>query len=157
VNVALAGTASASSTTGNFSISSINNGDILGSRWGNEGGGWNDDTLGVFPDWVQIEFNESKTINEIDVFTIQDSFGNPNEPTASMTFSQYGIVDFTVQYWDGSAWVTVINGDVTGNNYVWRQFSFSPVVTSKFKVTINKAIDGFSRIIEVEAWSPTTS
>jgi hypothetical protein len=121
------------------------------------GGGWNDDTLGVFPDWVQIEFNESKTINEIDVFTIQDSFGNPSEPTASMTFSKYGIVDFTVQYWDGTTWVTVINGDVTGNNYVWRQFSFSPVVTSKIKVTINKAIDGFSRIIEVEAWSPTTS
>jgi hypothetical protein len=160
INAALAangGTASASSSIlPGFPVTSINDGDIRGVNWGN-GGGWNDADSNVFPDWVQIEFNESRAIHEIDVFTIQDMFGSPSEPTTSMTFSSYGIVDFTVEYWNGSSWVTVTNGNVTGNNLVWRQFSFSPVTTDKIRVMVTKAADGFCRIIEVEAWTGTLS
>jgi hypothetical protein len=156
INAALSangGTASASSSIlPGFPVTSINDGDIRGENWG-IGGGWNDSDNGVYPDWVQIEFNGSQTIHEIDVFTIQDNYGSPIEPTSSMTFSSYGIVDFTVEYWNGSSWVTVTNGDVTVNNLVWRQFSFFPVTTEKIRVMVTKAVDGFSRIIEVEAWT----
>jgi hypothetical protein len=101
-NVALAfngGVATASSTLNtNFPVSGINNGDRKGLAWG-AGGGWNDGTSDVYPDWVQIDFSSSKTINEIDVFTTQDNYAAPITPTLSTVFSLYGITGFDVQYW----------------------------------------------------------
>ena len=106
----------ASSTySASYPASAVNNGDRKGLNWGN-GGGWTDATPGAYPDWVQIDFNGMKTICEIDVFTIQDNYGNPVEPTDAMTFALYGITAFNVQYWDGANWVTVPGGSVTGNN-----------------------------------------
>ena len=49
---------------------------------------------------------------------------SPVEPTDTMLFSGYGITGFDVQYWDGSAWVTVVGGSITGNNKVWTKISF---------------------------------
>jgi len=34
-----------------------------------------------------------------------------------------------VQYWNGSVWVDVPGGNVTGNNLVWRRFIFDPIST----------------------------
>lgn len=157
-NVALAsfgGHATASSTmNNNYYPYTMNNGDRRGYDWnvGRNGGGWNDSMSGVYPDWAQIQFNSSKTINEIDVFTVQDSYQTPVEPTSAMTFSQYGITDFTVQYWSGSAWTTVTGGAVTGNNKVWRQFTFTPITTDKIRVNVTAALNGYSRIMEIEAY-----
>ncbi|MFD0678675.1 MULTISPECIES: fibronectin type III domain-containing protein [unclassified Paenibacillus] len=160
INVALAlngGTASSSTTiSSSFTESSINNGDRRGLNWGN-GGGWNDGTPDVYPDWVQIDFNGSQAIYGIDVFTIQDNFGNPSEPTTTMTFSQFGITDYTVQYWNGLTWVILTNGNVTENNNVWKQFTFSPVVTNKIRLTITNAKSNFSRVIELEAWTQSSA
>ncbi len=40
------------------------------------GGGWRDAEPGnTFPDWVEVDFNGSKTIDEVDVFSVQDSYG----------------------------------------------------------------------------------
>jgi YD repeat-containing protein len=154
-NVALAtngGVASASTTYSNtYPTSAANNGDRKGLNW-NDGGGWNDATASTYPDWLQVDFNGTKTIDEIDVFTLQDNPANPVEPTETMTFNSYGIVDFDVQYWDGSAWATVPAGSVTGNNKVWRKFIFTPLTTSKIRVLVNNALNQHSRIIEVEAW-----
>jgi hypothetical protein len=155
INVALAangGVASASSTySASFPTSAVNNGDRKGLNWGN-GGGWNDGTANIYPDWIQIDFSGSKTITEIDVFTLQDNFSNPADPTLTMTFTQYGITDFNVQYWNGSAWVTVTAGAVTGNNKVWRQFTFSSITTAKIRVLINSALASHSRVTEIEAY-----
>jgi hypothetical protein len=85
----------------------------LGLNWGNSGG-WNDGTANVWPDWVEIDFNASYPINEIDVFTLQDNYQNPSPPTLNMTFTLYGVTDFEVQYWTGSAWTDVPGGNVTG-------------------------------------------
>jgi hypothetical protein len=128
VNVALAANgavATASSTiNSNYPASAAINGDRKGQNWGS-GGGWNDATSGSYPDWLQVDFGTTRTISEIDVFTVQDNPGSPSDPTLTMTFSLYGITAFNVQYWDGSAWVSVPGGDVTGNNKVWRKFTFS--------------------------------
>src|ERR1700741_2063300 len=69
-----------------------------------------------------------------------------------MTFSLYGVTDFQVQYWTGSAWVTVPGGIVSGNNLVWRQVTFSALTTSAIRVWVTGALSGYSRITEVEAY-----
>ena len=163
VNVALAsngGVATASSTYsgpyGNFPVQSVNNGERKGVTWG-AGGGWNDDTANIYPDWVQITFNGQKTIGEIDVYTLQDSLNNPIEPTPNQSFSLYGITSFDVQYWNGSAWVTVPGGSITGNNLVWRKITFPPVATDRIRVVVNASMDGASRITEIEAFTSVTT
>ena len=61
----------------------------------------------------------SRTIDQIDVFTLQDTYTAPVEPTAEM-LSTFGVRDFAVQYWTGNAWVTVPGGSITGNRHVRR-------------------------------------
>jgi hypothetical protein len=122
-----------------------------GLNWG-AGGGWNDASGGTYPDALQINFNGTKSITEIDVFTVQDAYNTPSAPTAAMTFSQHGITDFDVQYWSGSAWITVPGGSVSGNNLVWRKFTFAAVTTNAIRVNVRAALNSYSRIVEVEAY-----
>jgi hypothetical protein len=155
-NVALShngGVASASSEySSSFPITAINNGDRAGVNWG-ASGGWNDSSAGIYPDTAQVEFNGTKTIDEIDVFTIQDNFGSPSQPTEGMTFNQYGITAFDIQYWSGSDWLTVPGGSITANNKVWTKVTFTPVETTKIRVLVNNSLAGYSRIVEIEAWT----
>ena len=168
VNVALAAngaTAVASSrNSNNYAPSSVINGDRKGLAPGDSiypdmGGMWVDDTPNVFPDWLAIHLHGPKTINEIDIFTAQDNLYAPVEPTAELTFTLYGISDFQVQTWDGSQWVTVPGGDVTGNNKVWRKFTFPDITTSRIRVSVQQAANGrypFSRIAEIEVYDSAT-
>ena len=122
------------------------------------GGGWADASSGTFPDELEIALNGSKTIDEIDLFTLQDNPANPSEPTETMTFNTYGVTAFKLWYWNGSTCVDVPGGTVTGNTNVWRKLTFTPITTSKIKVELNAAIDNsYTRITEVEAWSPAAS
>ncbi|HKW81285.1 MAG TPA: Ig-like domain repeat protein, partial [Casimicrobiaceae bacterium] len=153
INVALAsngGVATASSSySAAYPVSAINNNDRAGTNWGN-GGGWNDGTRAVFPDWVQINFNGSKTIDRVVVYTLQDNYPNPVEPSDTMTFTTYGITDFTVQGWNGSSWVAL--GSVSGNNLVKRTVSFAAYTTDRIRINVTGALLNYSRITEVEAW-----
>ena len=152
-NVALASagaTVTASSTTSDlYPPSSLINGDRAGRNWGN-GGGWKDGDLNTFPDWVQIDFSGSKTIDRVVVYSLQDAPSTPIEPTDTLTFANYGATAFTVQGWDGSAWTTL--GTVTGNNLVKRAVTFTPFMTQKIRVQIDAALSGWSRLTEIEAW-----
>jgi hypothetical protein len=142
--------ASASSTLGaNFPVASVNNGDRAGVAWG-AGGGWADATPAAFPDWVQIAFNGQKTIDHVIVYTVQDNYSSPLEPTDTTTFSNWGITNFTVEGWNGTAWVTL--GTVTGNNLVKRTVNFNAFATDRIRVNITNALGGYSRIVEIEAW-----
>jgi RHS repeat-associated protein len=69
-----------------------------------------------------------------------------------MTFSLYGIRDFRVEYLTDSGWVTVPNGEVTGNDKVWRKFTFPAVTTTKIRVYVTAGEAARSRIVEVEAY-----
>ncbi len=153
INVALAsngGIATASSTYGaGYPSAAINNNERAGANWGN-GGGWADGTSNAYPDWVEIDFNGSKTIDRVVVYTVQDNYSSPVEPTDSMTFSQYGLTDFTVQGWNGSAWVTL--GSVAGNNLVKRTVNFPATTTDRIRINATNALYSYSRIAEVEAW-----
>ena len=153
-NFALAsngGAASASSTaSASFSVTGINNGERAGAGWGTGSGGWNDATASTWPDWVQITFKGSKSIDRVVVYTLQDSYGSPVEPTDTMTFTQYGVRDFRVQGWTGSSWVTLAT--VTGNNLVKRTVTFTAFTTDRVRVAVSAALWGHSRITEIEAW-----
>jgi hypothetical protein len=155
MNVALVangGVATASSTfSSSFPAAGVNNGDRRGVVWGG-GGGWNDATGDAFPDWAQITFSGQQTISEIDVYTLQDNYASPVEPTATLTFTKYGITAFDVQYWNGSGWVTVPGGSITGNNLVWRKFTFAAVTTDRIRVMVNAALASCSRITEIEVY-----
>jgi hypothetical protein len=100
---------------------------------------------------VQVNFSGTKSIDRMVVYTLPDNYyANPGEPTDATTFSLYGIVDFTVQGWNGSAWVTLAT--VTGNNRVKRTVTFPAFTTDRVRVQVTKALNSWSRITEVEAW-----
>ncbi len=160
INVALAANGAVATVSSVYNASYGANGTINGDRngqgWGNDGG-WNDGTAGAWPDWLEVQFNGTQTIDEIDVFSVQDNYQAPSDPTPVMTFKLYGVRDFTVQYWTGAAWQTVPGGAVTANTLVWRQFSFAPVTTSRIRVHITNALGSHSRLTEVEAYAVTPS
>jgi len=92
-NVALAAngavaTASSVHTCCGFSITGAINGNNRGP-WGN-GEGWNDATPDTVPDWIQVDFASSKTIDEIDVFSLHDNYTTENTPAETQTFTLYG-------------------------------------------------------------------
>jgi hypothetical protein len=157
-NVALASVgavASASSThSSGYPVAAVNNNQRSGANWGN-GGGWNDATVNTQPDWVQINFNGTKTIDRVVVYTLQDNYTSGTEPTDTLTFINEGITGFTVQGWDGSAWVTLAT--VTGNNLVKRTLSFAAFTTDRIRVNVTSVLAGYSRIVEIEAWGVAAS
>jgi RHS repeat-associated protein len=130
------------------------NGDRKSLNAGSDGAWVDAGPANTFPDWVQVDFGANKTLAEIDVFTLQDNYAGSSEPTEAMTFTQWGLTGYEVQYWDGGNWVTVSGGSVTGNNKIWRKFTFAPITTSKIRVLTNASIDGYSRLTEIEAYAP---
>jgi hypothetical protein len=153
-------TASASSEAGpGYAASGVIDGNRAATNWGT-GTGWNDGTAGAFPDSVVVNFGINQSISEVDVYSLQDNYTSPVEPTDSMTFNYYGLTDFQVQIPDGgSGWVDVPGGHVTGNNLVKRRVVLaSPVVTDRIRILVNSSADGvYSRIAEVEAFSCTAA
>ncbi|MCA1593626.1 MAG: hypothetical protein LC754_13440, partial [Acidobacteria bacterium] len=150
VNGALA-IASSTYSSRNYSALSAIDGERAGANW-ELGGGWNDATRDVWPDSLEVNFNGSKTVDEIRVYTLQNNFKQPVEPTATTPADLYGIRDFDVQYWNGLAWATVPGGSVTNNDKAMRVFTFDNITTTKIRVLVNNGRAHFSRITEVEAF-----
>jgi hypothetical protein len=158
-NVAAAsygGSATASSTiNANYPASGVIDGNRAATNWGT-GTGWNDATAGAYPDSVVVNFGVNQSISEVDVYSIQDNYNSPIEPTDTTTFNYYGLTDFQVQIPDGvGGWVDVTGGHVTGNNKVKRRVVLpAPIVTNQIRILVNASADGvYSRIAEVEAFS----
>ena len=146
------GVATASSQySAGYPITAINNGDRKGLSWG-AGGGWNDGTLSTWPDWAQITIPVAKSIGRVVVYTLQDNYAAPIEPTDTLTFSTYGIKDFEVQGLEGANWVSLAT--VAGNSLVKRTMIFTPRTVSAIRILVSGSKDGrYSRIIELEAYA----
>jgi type IV pilus assembly protein PilY1 len=82
------------------------------------------------------------------VYSVQDTYWAPIEPTDTMTFNNYGLVNFAVQGWDGSGWVTLAT--VTGNNLVKKTLNFAAFTTDRIRINVTAALGGYSRVTEVE-------
>jgi hypothetical protein len=120
-------------------------------------GAWKDATPGGFPDWLQVDFNGPKTISEIRIYAVRDDYANPADPTENTTVSLFGITHFDVQYWNGSNWTNVPGGGIAGTNRALTSVTFAPVTTTRIRVVVHHAQDGFSRIVELEAWGTSQS
>ncbi len=117
---------------------------------------WNNDTANSFPNWWQVNFPLPQSINQVNVFTVADAAQQDiTEPTTTQTFTTDGITAFAVQYWSGTTWVDVPGGNITGNNKVWTQISFSAISTDRIRVYVTAALANYSRIVEVEAVAAT--
>jgi chitodextrinase len=151
-NVALASAgavATASSTLAGHPVTAVNNDERTGGNYSN-GLSWVDATANSYPDWVQINLAGSRTIDRVVLYTMQDNYTNPVEPTDVLTFSKYGVTGFTVETWNGSAWVT--QATVTGNNLVKRTVTFGAVTTDRIRVSVTATLAGYAYVTEIEAW-----
>ena len=152
-NVALASNGSVATASSSYSSGygpgGAINGDRSGANWGS-GGGWNSATYNNFPEWLQVTFNGQKNLTQVIVYSVQDVYWAPVDPSDTMTFNNYGVVSFSVQGWDGSSWVTLAT--VTGNNLVKRTVNFGAFATNSVRINITAASDGYSRLAEVEAY-----
>jgi extracellular elastinolytic metalloproteinase len=143
--------------SGNFPALAAINGDRTGAAWGTSSGGWNDNTRNAYPDVLEVDFPATKTINRINVFTLQNNWTTAGEPTLASPATGEGILDFVVQYCSANCgtatptWTTVTGGNVTGNDKAMRVFTFTPVATSKIRVVVNNSRNNWSRIVEMEA------
>jgi uncharacterized protein DUF4394 len=142
---------STSHVSGLYPASASINDDRKGNTWGTTSGGWNDGTRGSYDDWLEVHFNGSKTINEIDVYTLQNGWNaGAGEPDLTTSASGEGILDFDVDYWNGSMWVTV--GSITSNDKAKQRFTFTAVSTTMIRVVVHNSRSNWSRIVEVEAF-----
>jgi len=166
-----------------FSPDAVIDGDRKGAGWG-AGGGWQSRLAASpsSPQTVRVVFETPRTIRRIEVFTLQDDSTAPAEPKPGMKFSKFGIRDFQVQYCVGPLaencstdqnWQTLAT--TTGNDKVWRTYSFSPVTAKAVRVRVTAAAEpagsratttgatsvgptttiptaGRARITEIEAW-----
>jgi hypothetical protein len=121
--------------------------------WG-AGGGWNDNTLAVYPDWYQVTLPIAQAIREINVITVPDTY-TATQPTLTDVFTEEGITNFQVQYsTDGFTWTDIPNGNVAGNNKVWRQFTLTLTITARYwRVLINASLASYSRLVAFELWT----
>ena len=154
LNVALAangGVATASSTNGpGFPPGATIDNQRSGAGWG-AGGGWNDASFGQFPDWLQVTFSSLRSIDRVVVYSVQDNYLSPVEPSDTMTFTKYGVTTFTVKGRSGSSWTVL--GTITGNNRVKRTVTFPAFITDAIRIEVGNGLAGYSRLVEVEAWA----
>ncbi|MGA8148761.1 MAG: hypothetical protein WB870_14510 [Gallionellaceae bacterium] len=99
---------------------------------------------------MQINFSGTQTIDHMVVYSIPDNYTNPIEPTDTMTSFLYGVTGFTVQGWDGSAWMTL--GMVTRNHRVKRTDNLSAFTSRRIRINITRSLGSYSRLAEIEAW-----
>ena len=142
VNVALAanGATATASTTYNvdFPASAAIDGSRSGAVW-RQRGTW-EDSHAELPDWLQINFSAPATIDQVNVFSMQEQYWAPVDPTPALT-SFRAAQDFQVESWNGAAWVVVPGGQVVGNTRVWAQVSFAPITTAAIRIVVTK-VDG---------------
>ena len=147
-NVALASGGGAAAASSEFdpvlySAASAIDGRADSERWGIEGGGWQDATAGAFPDWLEISFGGAKTIDRINVYTLN---------SASYPADTYGVKDYSVEYWTGEQWLEL--AAVAGNTAGLIAHTFDPVTTEKVRLQFAAAngANDYSRVVEVEVY-----
>jgi|GEM_PF-314467 len=144
--------ASSSHLSSLYPASATINGDRTGNSWATVSGGWNDGTRGIYPDDLEVTFNVAKVISEIRVFTLQNNWTGGGEPTETTSCSAEGILDFDVQTWNGTAWVTVPGGALIGNDRAMRVITFPAITTTKIRIRVFNSRNNWTRIVEVEAF-----
>lgn len=149
---AMGATVTATSSAGaGYPASAVINGlRHTNNAWGS-GGGWKSAAAasGKNPEGVTIDLGQQRNISRINVFTLKDSQNYNTDPALSDTFTLYGNIGFTVEYWDGSAWVQIF-ATLTANDLVWKKITSFSGKTSKIRVLVNSAAASNATLVEVE-------
>lgn len=96
---------------------------------------------------MEIHFDSEYQIDTINVYGPQDS--EAVEPTLEDVSKLYALIDFDVDYWDGSEWESIY--EIRGNDKVWTHLTFDPITTAMIRIKVLHAGSGYSRIVQVEA------
>lgn len=144
-NVAYSGTGAvviASSQQAGYAAASAIDGNTSSENWGINGG-WMDNTPGTFPDYLEVVFGSSRTIDEIKIFTLD---------AADLPADTYGIRDFTLEYWKDGAWQTLEK--FYGNTKGLIDYTFDPITTDRIrlKVDASNGANDYSRVVEIQAF-----
>jgi flagellar hook-associated protein 2 len=137
---------SASSELDGYPASSLIDGRTTVSGWGS-GAGWSSGVADS-PGWVEIQFASMKTIDSMNIYTVN---------TPEMPANKYGAKDMTVEYWDiaTSSWKSLTS--VSNNDKPMVGLDFSTVTTNKIRVNVT-GVNGddtqndYARLTEVEVF-----
>jgi len=132
-NVALKKPATASSTFQGYSAANVTDGVTSTAI----NGGWAND-LQPYPQWVEVDLQQSKQVNRIHIFTS----------------SKYPVLDYDLEYWDGTSFQPLVQ--VRGNGKACVVSSFATRTTSKLRfVGLNGPVNQPShvRVNELEAFA----
>lgn len=129
-NLASYATLSASSTYSGYPTGGVVDGNTSAFN------GWA--SSGTSGQWLVMDFMGSKTFNKVELYTT----------------SGYVLKDFDIQYWNGSNWVNVSNGQIRGNTAAYVSRRFTPVTSDKIRINcITGDQYGLSRIDELEVYN----
>jgi hypothetical protein len=144
-NLAYGERATASSTHGRFDPCGAVDGDSAWQNWSTSTG-WNDGTSRVFPDWLAVEWPTPEQVERVVIHT----YATPTSPAA-----RQGIKDFDVQVREGGTWTTV--REFRNNTAAQITATFPVRRTDGVRVVVHSSNSGdYSRILELEAYGPTT-
>ncbi|WJH33784.1 discoidin domain-containing protein [Paenibacillus sp. CC-CFT747] len=116
------------------------------TRWVSGGGTYEHEFI--------MTWDKAKSINQVKVWSGNTGTGASN----------WHIREYTLDYWDGSAWVTiaaVVDNDKDNNQGQFNDLVFAPVTVSKLRLHITKpswggyysADDKIARLAEIEVYS----
>lgn len=100
---------------------------------------------------LELDFGGNKTITRLDIIFAANlaSIDSSTDPADTTVTSDLATIDFTWEYWNGSAYVAWVS--VTGNDKQWRQSTVSQV-TSKVRFTAVTVQGGAFYGLEIETW-----
>jgi hypothetical protein len=106
--------------------------------------GWNDSTKGVFPDWLQVAFDQPQSVGRVDLYTLNSK----QYPAAG-----YGLKDWDVQAQVNGSWQTV--AEVRGNAAGLKSSTFAPVTATAVRIRTLATNEGptYSRVVELEVYA----
>jgi hypothetical protein len=143
VNWALAArgaTARASSEheSGQYNAATVLQGETTGARWAH-GGGWNDNTLQAYPDWLEIQLAEPRTVRAVKVYTY--------DPV-----DRYGLRDFMIQAGVDGEWRDLAT--IVDNLSRVIAVRVPPTRTARLRlwITATHGANDYSRVVAVEVW-----
>lgn len=108
-------------------------------------------TVGAPQDYI-VDLKQSRSVGRIIVIGVPDVDNRLEEPTEDEISTLYKLIDYTIMKWNGSDYEAIPGlAAITGNDKVYREFEFTPVSMSRYRVRITAAAGGYARIVATEA------
>lgn len=153
-NYALPVNGGTASATTEFNASYPASGFINGERRSTDygaGGGWSSITAPsvTAPQTATITFPQTRTINEINLFSLPSTIGDTAQPTLTDTTTNAN-TNFTIEILNGTTWTILTT--VTGNNKTWYQTLPANISADGIRAVITESATTQAVVTEFEAF-----